>query len=229
MKRSLLILSIFFFSINCWSQTKKLVIRIDTIDFIDEDEDFRDFELIVTNQGFANIGETFDSAEFHFKKHPQYYNTIFLRSDSSQLQIPLDGNEGYMEIRDLYYTDLDTLVIDFYRLYSNCNYTRTNCWTIYFLDDTIDVDGSLVVDTIRSNFKTETSQLDCLRQPPDTIQLRINNKLYSEQVNFEAEETGYTITGNGSHRSIWGKEKHRFYNRQTISYGINTVTIYLKE
>ena len=160
MTRLLLLLTICFFSSNCWCQTKNLVVRIDTIDFIDKYEDFLDFKLFVTNQGFVNNGEEFDSAEFHFSKFPQYYNTIYLRSDSSQLRIPLDKKEGYVEICDLYNSDLDTLKIDLYRLYSNCNFDTIKTFTTYFKDDTLEV------DTAKSNFKSVIHKLDCIRQTP---------------------------------------------------------------
>lgn len=223
MTKLLLTLTIFSISINCWSQTKKLVVRIDTIDFIDNHEDFHDFKLMVTNQGFANMGEVFDSAEFHINTFPQYYNTITLRTDSSQLRIPLDKNEGYVEIRDLFHTDVDTLRIDFYRLYSNCNYDSVRTWTTYFLGDT------LSVDTTRSNVETVINQMDCLRQPPDNVQLKINDHLYFGLVHFEAEVVEFISTGNGSTRSIFGEEKDRFHSYQTTSYGINVVKINMNQ
>jgi hypothetical protein len=223
MTRLIPILTLLICTSNCWCQTKKLVVRIDTIDFIDKYEDFLDFKLFVTNQGFVNIGEEFDSAEFHFKKFPQYQNTIYLRSDSSQLQIPLDRNEGYIEIFDLFRVDFDTLQIDLYRLYSSCNFDTVKTFTTYYKDDTLEV------DTTRSNFNSAIHQLECVRQPPDTVQLSINDRLYYAPVNFKAEKGGIITTGNGSRRTIFGKEKDRFHYNQTNSYGINTVKLNLKE
>ena len=221
--RLLLLLAIYFFSINCRSQTKKVVIRIDTLDFIDKYEDFLDFKLFVTNQGFVNIGEEFDSADLQFNEFPQYYNTVVLQSDSSQLQIPLDRNGGYFEINNLYNSDIDTLQIDRYRLYSNCNFDTVRTWTTYYKDGTLEVDSS------RSNFKTVIHQLDCVRPPPDTIKLRVNDKIYNTPVKFEAEERVVFSIGNGSQRTIFVMEKDRFHYNEPQTYGINTVNVKLKE
>ncbi len=220
-KLALSLLLIFFSAVLCFGQQRKIVLRIDTIDFLNKLENFSDFKIIVTNQGLANLGDWIEPDSLHFHKFPQFYCSLNLQSDSSKIRIPFDNKEGYLEIESAYSSNLDTIQISHYVLYSNCNIDSVKIWKTYFYDDT------LLVNKRKSFYKEKELNLQCERKPPDKVTLKINGKAETILVNNQIEKSGSVTSGHGSKRSIFGKQKNRFHITKTHSYPVNILKLKL--
>ncbi len=114
--RILLKLAFILGSFSGFSQTQ-LTLVIDTIDFIDG-FDPPDFRIVVTNQGFANLGQIDSTAKISRIDFPNFQTTVALETDSSNIHIPIDQHNGYLELSNVY--NSDTIRINALRLYSNC-------------------------------------------------------------------------------------------------------------
>lgn len=214
---------ILILSSSSYGQDKKIVLQFDTLEFIDKSEDFLSFDMWVTNQGSKNKGEKFVPIKYHLSTIPNYTNTVYLRSDSSQLRIPFDNMLGYVELLNLYNSDIDTIKIDKYRLYSNCNFDTIKTCTTYFKND------KLLMDQKKLNCKTAIVPLNCIRKPPKTVILTINSRKYRLKVNFKSEKNGLIVSGDETTELKPYPEKIRLHTKETHSVGINTLKVYLKE
>lgn len=208
--------------LNSYGQGKKIVLQFDTLDFIDQSEDFLDFDMWVTNQGIKNRGEKFVPSNYHLSTFPNYTNTVFLRSDSSQLRVPFDNLLGYIEISNLYNSTIDTIKFDKYRLYSNCNFDTIKACTTYYKNDT------LLMDQKRLNCKTVIEPLTCIRKPPKVVRLTINDRKYQLLVNFKSEKNDLIITGYDTADLLPNQKEKKFQIKETHSIGVNTLKVHLK-
>jgi hypothetical protein len=110
------------------------VLRFNTIDFIDKSENFLDFDLFVTNEGYKNSGEAFVPVVYHLLTTPNYRNTAYLKLEYYKLIIPFDNYHGYVVLTNY------TIKFDKYRLYSNCNFDTIKTCTTYFENETLLLD-----------------------------------------------------------------------------------------
>ena len=162
-------------------------------------------------------------AVYHLSTTPNYRNTVYLRSDSSQLRIPFDNYLGYVEIPNLYNSNIDTIKFDKYRLYSNCNFNTIKTCTTYFRNDT------LLIDEKRLNCKTEIEPLNCIRRPPEVVELTINGREYQVEVNFKSEKNDLLITGDGTTDAMTKEGKRKFQTVETHSVKLNTLKVVLRK
>jgi hypothetical protein len=87
--------------LNSYRQNKKIVLQFNAIDFIDKFEDFLDFDLLVTNQGYKNSGEAFVPVVYHLLTTPNYRNTAYLKLEYYKLIIPFDNYLSYVKLTNL--------------------------------------------------------------------------------------------------------------------------------
>ena len=80
---------------------KKLTLIIDTLDFV-HDFDKYDFKVFLTNQGFADLGETDSTAFISTDSFPNFHSTVTLKTDSTLIQIPIDQKNGYLELSNVF-------------------------------------------------------------------------------------------------------------------------------
>ncbi len=77
---------------------------------------------------------------YHLLTTPNYRNTAYLKLEYYKLRIPFDNYHGYVELTNLYNSDIDTIKFDKYRLYSNCNFDTIKTCTTYFENKTLLLD-----------------------------------------------------------------------------------------
>ena len=121
-KMRILLTLTFILSFHLGFSQKTLTLIIDTIDFVD-DYDKYDFNIFLTHQGFANLGETDSSAIISTDRFPNFQTVVTLKSDSTSIQLPIDRKYGYLELSNIY--ESDTIRINYLKQYrEGC---RTNC------------------------------------------------------------------------------------------------------
>jgi len=212
--RSLLTLS---FIINCligFSQ-KQLTLIIDTIDFVDDIDQY-DFKINLTNQGLANLGEIDTSSKSTTKYYPNFQTVVSLNSDSTNIQIPIDDQNGFLEISNIY--NYDTIRIDYLKLYSNCYKDTSETVIEYYriINDTVSNEPYKV------KHKTTTHKDKCKRKPPYKTTLTINQKKY--MVSIQKKLDGVEeLHGHGYKPKRYQKDSENFKGKATRIY-INSVT-----
>ncbi len=206
-----------------YGQEKKIVVQIDTLNLIKTNDElsWRELRLVVSNQGFANLGDEFVGHKAYGKVVPQYLNTVILKSDSSDLIIPLDRLGGKVVISNLYSLEADTLRINSYTLYSNCNFDTIRTQMVYY--DCASDDW--LVNQGKSYYKETVVPLECDRLIPERLDFVMNGVKYDCKVNFSTGKSGMVSSENGSKRTIFGKEKNCFWRKQIHSWGTNIVEL----
>lgn len=207
----------------CYGQEKRIVIQIDTLKLIETDDELRkrELRLLISNQGFANLGDEFVANKANGAVFPQYLNTVILEGDFSNLLIPLDRMGGMLEISNLYNFTEDTLRINSYTLYSNCNFDTIRTQMVYYDCDSDD----WLVDKDKSYYEETIVPLECDRLIPKRLDFVINGVEYDCFVNFSTDKSGVVYSENGAKRTIFGKEKNCFWRKQVHSWGTNRVEL----
>ncbi len=127
---SIIAFLIFLTSQNIFSQTRNIVLRIDTIETCDYKETIWSFRVTVSNQGFLNFGESFDSTRhLTYNGIPNYINTLLLKSDSANIKIPIDPFGSYIQFNNISkLNDFDTIRISRLELF-DCRISDTSFMT----------------------------------------------------------------------------------------------------
>lgn len=218
MKQILTILMVLIiYQVKC--QDKHLILNIDTlITSVLEDGDYYFYDnLYVTNQSLF-------VQEPPSEKVGGYLQHIVLKTDSSHLILPLDNNEGYLEIKGLYHSNYDTLHITSYTIYNNCSPDSVRICFTYFKNRT----DTLLVNTKKSYCKNSVEEKSCKLKTTNTIHLNINNKKVQIQVNSKSSSYSNYTTGHGYKTSIFGKERNRFHFFEERKTTINTASFTFK-
>lgn len=161
----------FILSCSLGFSQKPLTLIIDTIDFIDN-FDKLDFKVSLTKQGFADLGEIDSTSKISPEEYPNFQTTVNLKTDSTTVQIPIDNQNGVLEISNVY--NQDTIRINYLKLYSNC-YTDTTKTRIEYYRVKND---SASDKPYKVKFEEDTKKKKCDRIPPLKTTLIINDKKY---------------------------------------------------
>ena len=196
---------------------------IDTVDFVDEFDEFG-FNIFLTNQGFAGLGETDTSAKITTANYPNFQTTIQLMSDSTKIQIPIDQKSGFLELSNLY--DKDTIRINYLKQYSNCYKDTTSTRIEYYRV----INDSVSNKPYKIKLKVKSHKNKCKRKPPNQKILTINGENYLVRIQKEMDEIEYGH-GHGykprqterTHENY--KEKARIYfSSMTVRY-LNIISV----
>lgn len=161
----------FILSCHIGFSQKTLTLIIDTIDFV-EDFDKYDFNIFLTNQGLANLGQTDSTGKVTTIGYPNFQTTVNLGSDSTNIHIPIDQQNGYLELSNVY--NSDTIRINKLTLYSNCFRDTTKTTIEHYR-----VKNDSVSDRpYKVKFKDNTEKKKCNRRPPFKTVLTINDHKY---------------------------------------------------
>lgn len=222
------ILLTFIFTLSCvfgFSQ-KPLILIIDTVDFI-EDYDKFDFKINLTNQGFSDLGEIDTTAKITTEKYPNFQTILSLKTDSSKIQIPIDRQNGFLELSNVY--NQDTIRINYLKVYSNC-YKATSRTRIEFYR----VKNDSVSDRpYKVKFKENTEVKNCKKKPPFKTMLAINNQKYFVSIQKRKSDAIEYTHGHGykprqtekNHENYSGS--YLYINSITERY-INVITVEIK-
>ena len=116
--RNYIILLIWFYSSELSAQSKTIFFQIDSLKAFDQGESAYNFKIRVGNQGFANLGENFDSTRSISKSIPNFTNVIELENDSSTIEIPIDLNGSFITLKNLRSLNADTITIENWEIYN---------------------------------------------------------------------------------------------------------------
>jgi len=177
---------------------------IDTIEFVD-DFDKYDFNIFLTNQGFADLGETDSTALISTDSFPNFQTTVTLKTDSTSIQIPIDHENGYLEIFSVF--ENDTIRINYLKQYSNCYKDSSKTRIEYYR-----VKNDNVSDKpYKVKFKVYTEKTKCKRRPPFKTVLTINDQKYFVNIQKRKSEVIEYMHGHG-HKPRQTEKNHENYS-----------------
>lgn len=205
---------------------KQLTLIIDTLDFVDE-LDHYDFRINMTNQGFANLGQTDSTAKLTITDYPNFQTTVNLETDSTTIKIPIDQQNGYLELSNIY--DSDTIRINKLKRYSNCyrDTTKTRIEHYRVKND------SVSDQPFKVKFKVKTEKKKCDRRPPFKTMLTINDQKYFVNIQKKKSDGVEIMHGHGykprqTEKNYENYTGTRLYISSITERYINVITIKIK-
>jgi len=229
LQRLTLILTLIISTLNSFGQEKKIVLQIDTLILNGYDK----FSISITGQGFANFGDFLEDSIYikNSVGYPNFICPLTLKTDSSNIEISLDDQGGYLLLMGAYKSKHDTLKINKVIVFSNCYRDTTYTRIDYYLKNE---DGS-----IDKPFKTKYSKTitknKCKVRPLFKTAYRINNDLYL--VSFKKQKSiGTEITDfHGYKPKKYLEDRDNYKGRVTYFHGhsstihyINVITLKIK-
>lgn len=222
----IVLLIILFLSCLSGFSQKQLTLIIDTLDFVNELDQY-DFRITVTNQGFANLGQLDSTAKVTITEYPNFQTTVNLESDSSNIQLPIDQQNGYVELSNVY--DSDTIRINKLKLYSNCYRDTTNTRIEHYR-----VNNDSVSDIpYKVKFKERVEKKKCKRRPPFKTSLIINGQQYFVSIQKKKSDAVEIMHGHGykprqTEKNFENYSGTRLYISSRTERYINVITIKIK-
>lgn len=214
-------LTLLFSTLTSFAQDKKIVLQIDTLLL----NGYNNFSISITGQGFANIIDEIDDSVYIKNDfgYPNFICPLTFQTDSSNLQISIDNQGGYLLITDIYQSKCDTLSISKLTVFDNCHrdtiYTRIS---YYLRKNDVVSDNSFKTKYLKTIEKEK-----CKNKPPYKIYYIINNQHYFVSLQKQ-KDTGLAtklFQGNKPKRYL---KKQNKYRRQSIRFsGISTSTHYI--
>lgn len=221
MKHHLLILAVFSF-LSLFGQTRTLTVEIVNIESWDSTLvdslriDYPRGEIFGWNvvkpvPTVKKDGKTSLVHTFHFLE------------DSTKLKVYFN-EEGYVEISHLEALKSDTLTIDHFTVYPNCEQKGSRFRkTVFEIDSEGNIDPFNYKTTVESTM--EPLEEECL--VPDSLSLTINGQVYVQKV-IEKTDIGIVTLGQGETRKFWLGPKKEFYFIKEELTLIRKVSIELK-
>ena len=216
----------FILSCHIAFSQKTLTLIIDTIDFV-EDFDKYDFNIFMTNQGFADLGEKDSTAIISTDSFPNFQTTVTLKTDSTLIQLPIDQQNGYVELSNVY--NSDTIRINKLTLYSNCYRDTTKIRIEHYR-----VKNDSVSDRpYKVKFKENTEKKKCNRRPPFKTVLTINDHKYFVSIQKIKSDPIKYMHGHGykprqtekNYENYSGTRLHTSYRTERY---LNVITVKIK-
>tara|TARA_R110001592_G_scaffold317347_3_gene594136 strand:+ start:23 stop:709 length:687 start_codon:yes stop_codon:yes gene_type:complete len=215
MTKYLLLYLSFLTSINLTAQNRTIVIQIDTIESFNSN--ISTLSTYVTNQGFLNMGEEFDSTQtFDLNSFPNYINTITIQTDSSNLQLSI-GNGSYLEFLNIYSLKSDTLRIKKFEQY----YTKTVDTTYTIIEYYKMINGNLDKKPFKIKKKKSFSSKEQEIIPPKQIIINVNGQDYIINM-FKASSQGYEVTHGHGYKPRKHLDKKGDYKKRLTYFYINS-------
>lgn len=209
-----LLLLVVLFSYKGFSQ-KPLTLIIDTINFIN-DSDKQDFQISIYNLGSSRPIEIDTFTQVSTIDYPNFKITIDLISDSDYIQIPIDQQNGVLELRNIY--NQDTIRINYLKQYSNCY--RDTSWTV--IEYYRIVNDSLSSNPYKIKKQTKTHKQKCERKVPFKTALIINGEKYFVSIQKVESYIDYT-RGHGYKPKRYKSNSDKYKGKATM-ISISTIT-----
>ena len=205
---------------------KTLTLIIDTIDFVDDFNKY-DFNIFLTHQGFADLGETDTAAVVSTDSFPNFQTSVTLKTDSTSIQMPIDQQNGYLELSNVF--ENDTIRINYLKQYSNCYKDSSKTRVEYYR-----VKNDSVSDKpYKVKFKVDTEKTKCKRRPPFKTMLTINDQKYFVSIQKRKSEGIEIMHGHG-YKPRQTEKNHdnysgtRLYISSMTERYINVITVKIK-
>lgn len=216
MTKYILFYLLLFISFHLTAQHRTFVIQIDTIEPFNKE--ITELGTRVTNQGFLNFGEDFDSTQtFDLNNFPNYLNTITVQTDSSNLQLSI-GNGSYLEFANLFNLKSDTLRLSKFGQY----FTKTIDTTYTIIEYYKMINGNLDKKPFKIKKKKSFSKEKEIK-PPKIIIININGKDYEINM-FKTSSLGYEVTQAHGYKPRKHLDKNGDYKKRLTYFYINIET-----
>lgn len=177
--------------LNLCGQSRQLFLQIDTIQAIEE-FNANQWGVYITNQGFTNLGDSAWLSSISFSQFPNFTALISIETDSSNLRLPIDDGQGYLEICGLNLLRGDTLKISRLIVYNNC-YPDTSLIVIRHLRKSSKSEEFKLKRLIK---KLKVNKPKCQKPPPDVLHIIINEKEYKAEIMMAKDPMQTFISGN---------------------------------
>ncbi|MCH2198893.1 MAG: hypothetical protein MK081_08910 [Flavobacteriales bacterium] len=217
------------FILSCFvgCSQKPLTLIIDTLDFVHKSAQ-DGFKITVTNQGIASLGQTDQNAKVTLTDYPNFYTTVTLESDSANIRIPIDQEQGYLELSNVF--ELDTIRINKVKLYSNCFKDSIKTRIEYYRV----INDSVADQPYEVKYKETAEKGKCKRRPPIKTPLVINDQVYFVSIQKRKCEAGEVIHGHGhkpkmTERNYGNYSGTKFHFSSYIDRYINVITVDLNQ
>ncbi|MBI1836545.1 MAG: hypothetical protein HYR91_04700 [Flavobacteriia bacterium] len=204
---------------------KQLTLIIDTIDFIDDFDKYH-FKVYLTNQGFSDLGEIDTNSQISSQNYPNFKTTINVKTDSTKIQIPIDKQNGVLELSNIYY--LDTIRINHLEIYSNCYKDTVKTRLEYYSVK----NDSISNEPYKVKFKKSIKKSTCKYKPPYKTMLTINGQKY--YVSIQKKESNINYMHGHGYKPKQTEKNHEHYSGSkiyicsTTIHSINVITINIK-
>lgn len=218
----LVLLSVFVVICQFGYSQKSLTLIIDTVSIIDDEA--CGFHIFLTNQGFAELGEIVHTDRLS-SSHPNFQVTCTLQSDSTDIHIPLNCDDGYLKLKNAY--GKDTIWINNFQQLPNCYEDTVKTWTSYYKMRK----GEIPPTPYSTDFKQDVVKKDCEPWIGGERVYSINEEEYRASEVKTKNELSEVINGHGYKPRWRGRKKRRgtyFHIRTVTESSINTITIELK-
>lgn len=179
MNKWILIIGLFIAS-GLNAQTRELMFVIDTLVFHSEQQDT--IYLRVRNQGASKWEEDVETMQV-VKAHayPNFIHPVRLKHDSVIIELPIDNNYGFIELKNCYKLIKDTLKISKLEIFETKPADST--FTIMYFWKKLD--GQLAKSPYKVKVKKKGTDLIA---PADTISVKINGINYRTKMTISREE-----------------------------------------
>jgi hypothetical protein len=221
LQRLTLILILIISTLTSFGQDKKIVLQIDTLVL----NGFDKFSISITGQGFANFPDFLEDSVFikNTAGHPNFICPLTLRTDSSNIQISLDDQGGYLQLMDAYKLKNDTLKINKVVVFNNCYRDTTFTRIDYYIKKS---DGS-IDKPFKTKYSKTIAKKKCKIRPLFKTAYRINNDLYF--VSFQKQKSiGTDITDfHGYKPKKYLEDRDNYKGKVTYFHGHSATTHYI--
>ena len=194
------------------SQSKEITLIIDTIEVQYDISLFKNFSIQVSNQGILNLGENFDDTQIlSHTKYPNFINKFIIRTDSSNILLPVDLKGSYIRLKNCSLIKTDTI-----RLNKLTLFETTACDTTY---STIDYYCVLNGQRAEQPYKVKKNKYISKEKeidPPTFINLTINNISY-KQYFYKSDPIPTSVTSGHGKKPKKFLKKNGEYKKNTKS------------
>jgi hypothetical protein len=205
-----------FFVVDLQAQTKKLYFKIDTLKYADYIETILNFRPYIHNQSFLFSDDDYATSRIlTFKKFPNYSVAIKLESDSSTIEIPIDFSGSSIILKNVYDLNSDTLTIDLWKIYASRPIDTTYTIIEYYKK----INGQLDEKPYKQKRKVKVNKA---KNPPLTITLTINGKLYN--VNLTLKKEPDTILHGHGYKPRKHLDKNGDFKKRLTYFYVNSLS-----
>ena len=221
MQRLTLILTLIITTLNSFGQDKKIVLQIDTLILNGYDK----FSIAIKGQGFTNFPDVIDDSVYvkRTNSYPNFISPLTLKTDSSNIQISLDDQGGYLQLMDAYKVKNDTLQINKVVVFNNCYRDTTFTRIDYYIKKS---DGS-IDKPFKTKYSKTIAKKKCKIRLLFKTSYRINDVSYF--VSFQKQkDIGTEITDfHGYRPKKYLEDRDNYKGKVTYFHGHSSKTHYI--
>lgn len=204
-----LILAAFLSSFSLFSQVRNKIVVIDTL--VTNGHAF----FIVGSDLFFDSDNLVESQLLSTNSYPNFIGNVYLRTDTSVIDLVLDSKGGYFTIHNAYNND-SIIRIDRFEVLTNCMNDTTFTQIGYF-----SVSETGMSENKDEKHEIEVKKYDCEEAIDETFEMKINGKSYEITLEKKLYPAGITSFNGSNRRKYTKKEKYKG-NKKIVFQGYST-------